>query len=121
MHFIRKGIKREKIIKMSLNLNIKQVKGNLQRLFDKNLTDLVRGLRNNKDNEVRMTSDEGFVEIFSNYFTTSSSNQSDFSNFHSFFFLLFLYTFFALSIYRQIISHNVSKRLSKNCELTTSV
>lgn len=37
---------------MSLNLNIKQVKGNLQRLFDKNLTDLVRGLRNNKDNEV---------------------------------------------------------------------
>lgn len=36
---------------MSLNLNIKQVKGNLQRLFDKNLTDLVRGLRNNKDNE----------------------------------------------------------------------
>ncbi|CAH1718749.1 unnamed protein product [Chironomus riparius] len=36
---------------MSLNLNMKQVKGNLQRLFDKNLTDLVRGLRNNKDNE----------------------------------------------------------------------
>jgi hypothetical protein len=37
---------------MSLNLNMKQVKGNLQRLFDKNLTDLVRGLRNNKENEV---------------------------------------------------------------------
>ena len=40
---------------MSLNLNIKQVKGNLQRLFDKNLTDLVRGLRNNKDNEVKLS------------------------------------------------------------------
>jgi hypothetical protein len=34
------------------SLNLKQVKGNFQRLFDKNLTDLVRGLRNNKDNEV---------------------------------------------------------------------
>lgn len=45
---------------MSLNLNIKQVKGNLQRLFDKNLTDLVRGLRNNKDNEVGWRSDERF-------------------------------------------------------------
>jgi hypothetical protein len=40
----------EKSLEMSLNL--KQVKGNFQRLFDKNLTDLVRGLRNNKDNEV---------------------------------------------------------------------
>lgn len=35
-----------------MSLNLKQVKGNFQRLFDKNLTDLVRGLRNNKDNEV---------------------------------------------------------------------
>lgn len=35
------------------SINLKQVKGNFQRLFDKNLTDLVRGLRNNKDNEVR--------------------------------------------------------------------
>lgn len=28
----------------------KKVKGNLERMFDKNLTDLVRGIRNNKDN-----------------------------------------------------------------------
>lgn len=53
---------------MSLNLNIKQVKGNLQRLFDKNLTDLVRGLRNNKDNEVRLfifkTGSESFLCYF---------------------------------------------------------
>jgi len=33
-------------------MSLKQVKGNFQRLFDKNLTDLVRGLRNNKENEV---------------------------------------------------------------------
>ncbi|KFB41867.1 AGAP000161-PA-like protein [Anopheles sinensis] len=31
---------------------LKMVKGNLERMFDKNLTDLVRGIRNNKDNEV---------------------------------------------------------------------
>lgn len=31
---------------------LKKVKGNLERMFDKNLTDLVRGIRNNKDNEV---------------------------------------------------------------------
>lgn len=30
---------------------LRKVKTNLDRLFDKNLTDLVRGLRNNKDNE----------------------------------------------------------------------
>ncbi|XP_073973896.1 adaptor-related protein complex 3, delta 1 subunit-like garnet [Rhodnius prolixus] len=30
---------------------LKKVKGNLERMFDKNLTDLVRGIRNNKDNE----------------------------------------------------------------------
>lgn len=32
---------------------LKKVKGNFERMFDKNLTDLVRGIRNNKDNEVR--------------------------------------------------------------------
>lgn len=32
---------------------LKMVKGNLERMFDKNLTDLVRGIRNNKDNEAR--------------------------------------------------------------------
>lgn len=31
---------------------LKKVKGNLERMFDKNLTDLVRGIRNNKENEV---------------------------------------------------------------------
>lgn len=31
---------------------LKKVRGNLERMFDKNLTDLVRGIRNNKDNEV---------------------------------------------------------------------
>ncbi|KAK9500755.1 hypothetical protein O3M35_001955 [Rhynocoris fuscipes] len=30
---------------------LKKVKGNIERMFDKNLTDLVRGIRNNKDNE----------------------------------------------------------------------
>lgn len=49
---------------MSLNLNIKQVKGNLQRLFDKNLTDLVRGLRNNKDNEVTVDPETKQVNNF---------------------------------------------------------
>lgn len=33
---------------------LKKVKGNFERMFDKNLTDLVRGIRNNKDNEVNM-------------------------------------------------------------------
>lgn len=32
---------------------LKKVRGNLERMFDKNLTDLVRGIRNNKDNEVK--------------------------------------------------------------------
>lgn len=31
---------------------LRKVKGNLERMFDKNLTDLVRGIRNNKENEV---------------------------------------------------------------------
>lgn len=31
---------------------LKIVKGNIERMFDKNLTDLVRGIRNNKENEV---------------------------------------------------------------------
>lgn len=31
---------------------LKKVKGNIERMFDKNLTDLVRGIRNNKENEV---------------------------------------------------------------------
>lgn len=35
---------------------LRKVKGNLERLFDKSLTDLVRGIRNNRDNEVSVTS-----------------------------------------------------------------
>lgn len=35
---------------------LKKVKGNIERMFDKNLTDLVRGIRNNKENEVKVTS-----------------------------------------------------------------
>lgn len=31
---------------------LKKVKGNLERMFDKNLNDLVRGIRNNQHNEV---------------------------------------------------------------------
>lgn len=42
------NIEEEEQIKMAL----KKVKGNFERMFDKNLTDLVRGIRNNKDNEV---------------------------------------------------------------------
>ena len=32
---------------------LQKVKGNLERMFDKNLTDLVRGIRNNKDSEAK--------------------------------------------------------------------
>ncbi|GIX91870.1 AP-3 complex subunit delta, partial [Caerostris darwini] len=32
---------------------LRKVKGNLERIFDKNLTDLVRGIRNNKENETK--------------------------------------------------------------------
>ncbi|KAI4454760.1 delta adaptin-related [Holotrichia oblita] len=32
---------------------LKKVKGNFERMFDKNLTDLVRGIRNNKENEAK--------------------------------------------------------------------
>lgn len=36
-----------------MEMALKKVKGNIERMFDKNLTDLVRGIRNNKENEVR--------------------------------------------------------------------
>ncbi|UXI20311.1 hypothetical protein NH340_JMT06254 [Sarcoptes scabiei] len=36
-----------------LKMSLRKVKGNLDRIFDKNLTDLVRGIRNNKDNEAK--------------------------------------------------------------------
>lgn len=34
---------------------LRKVKGNFERMFDKNLTDLVRGIRNNKENEVNLS------------------------------------------------------------------
>lgn len=34
-------------------MNLNKVKNNIERLFDKNLTDLVRGIRNNKNNEAK--------------------------------------------------------------------
>ncbi|KAH9527466.1 AP-3 complex subunit delta-1 [Dermatophagoides farinae] len=34
-------------------MNIRKVKGNFDRIFDKTLTDLVRGIRNNKENETK--------------------------------------------------------------------
>lgn len=34
---------------------LRKVRSNLDRLFDKSLTDLIRGIRNNKDNEVSMS------------------------------------------------------------------
>ncbi|CAG9861610.1 unnamed protein product [Phyllotreta striolata] len=36
---------------------LKKVKGNIERMFDKNLTDLVRGIRNNKENEAKYISE----------------------------------------------------------------
>lgn len=45
---VRKKTREEDRLIMAL----KKVKGNFERMFDKNLTDLVRGIRNNKDNEV---------------------------------------------------------------------
>lgn len=33
---------------------LRKVKGNIERMFDKNLTDLVRGIRNNKNDEVTL-------------------------------------------------------------------
>lgn len=41
---------------VGLVMALRKVKGNFERMFDKNLTDLVRGIRNNKDNEVSIAS-----------------------------------------------------------------
>lgn len=43
---------------------LKKVKGNFERMFDKNLTDLVRGIRNNKDNEVSIY----LLSVFKQYY-----------------------------------------------------
>uniref|UniRef100_A0A914QJX1 Clathrin/coatomer adaptor adaptin-like N-terminal domain-containing protein n=1 Tax=Panagrolaimus davidi TaxID=227884 RepID=A0A914QJX1_9BILA len=34
-------------------MTLRNIRNNLDRLFDKNLTDLIRGIRNNKENESR--------------------------------------------------------------------
>lgn len=36
-------------------MSLRKVRGNFERMFDKSLTDLVRGIRNNRDNEVSVT------------------------------------------------------------------
>ncbi|XP_037068745.1 AP-3 complex subunit delta-1-like [Pollicipes pollicipes] len=36
-----------------MDVALRNIRGNIERLFDKNLTDLVRGIRNNKDNEAK--------------------------------------------------------------------
>lgn len=48
----RKTVFTNKFQYSSRAMALKKVKGNLERMFDKNLTDLVRGIRNNKENEV---------------------------------------------------------------------
>jgi len=48
--------KRRVVKNTTANMALKKVKGNFfERMFDKNLTDLVRGIRNNKDNEVSVS------------------------------------------------------------------
>lgn len=39
-----------------MEVALRKVKGNIERMFDKNLTDLVRGIRNNKENEAKYIS-----------------------------------------------------------------
>lgn len=43
---------------------LKKVKGNFERMFDKNLADLVRGIRNNKENEVRIIQLNPIIKIY---------------------------------------------------------
>ncbi|KAJ8984104.1 hypothetical protein NQ317_017313 [Molorchus minor] len=42
--------------RLVLIMALKKVKGNIERMFDKNLTDLVRGIRNNRENEAKYIS-----------------------------------------------------------------
>lgn len=46
--------RRTRVIRPSFQviMSLRKVRGNFERLFDKSLTDLVRGIRNNRDNEV---------------------------------------------------------------------
>lgn len=92
-----------------MSLNLKQVKGNFQRLFDKNLTDLVRGLRNNKDNEVVRPGQIAIANLFRSAFPSISSTSA-----------LFLCKSALFSLRRRITSLSVSKRSSKSCASITS-
>lgn len=40
------------------DMALKIVKGSIDRMFDKNLQDLVRGIRNHKEDEVKMTTEQ---------------------------------------------------------------
>ena len=40
---------------------LKKVKGSLERVFEKNLQDLVRGIRNNKENEVKKKNNQAYL------------------------------------------------------------
>lgn len=55
---------------------LRKVRDNLDRLFDKNLTDLIRGIRNNRENEVRMVEincdSKGFWVCFQVFFRENS-------------------------------------------------
>lgn len=53
----------------------------MQRLFDKNLTDLVRGLRNNKDNEVKHLSRDEIIGYFCNLMIQHHFNRKGENNF----------------------------------------
>jgi hypothetical protein len=56
---------------VGLAMALRKVKGNFERMFDKNLTDLVRGIRNNKDNEVSIESVlTGFVPFIHSFIHT---------------------------------------------------
>lgn len=44
------------VVHTTRNMALRKVKGNFERMFDKNLTDLVRGIRNNKENEAKYIS-----------------------------------------------------------------
>ena len=46
---------------MNNKMSLRKVKGDFNRIFDKTLTDLVRGIRNNKENEVGLMFGCSFV------------------------------------------------------------
>ncbi|KAI6224934.1 AP-3 complex subunit delta [Aphelenchoides besseyi] len=52
MEFWSNGSKKALFLKHE-EMALRKVRNNLDRLFDKNLTDLIRGIRNNKENEAR--------------------------------------------------------------------